>query len=50
MEKKDVGYIIRFLGVVEGVSERLPESAKAMIYDYIEVIDNILDKELEGEK
>jgi hypothetical protein len=49
MEKKDVSYIMRFLGVVEGVSETLPKGAQSMVYDYIAVIDGILDKELESE-
>lgn len=50
MDKQDIFYITRFLGVVEGASESLPEGAKSMIYDYIAVIDGILDKEWQKQK
>ena len=45
MNVKDISNIRRFLGVVEGVVESLPEGTKSLIYDYISVVDDILDKE-----
>ena len=50
MDLKDISYIRRFLGVIEGVTTSLPSDTQSMIYDYIAVVDEILDKyEEEGE-
>ena len=48
MTTKDISTINRFLGVIEGVAVSLPDDAQSMIYDYLEVIDGILDKEEKG--
>ena len=48
MTLQDMSNIRRFLGVVEGVTTSLPEQAQSLIYDYIEVIDAILDREEQG--
>lgn len=48
MEIQDLNLLHRFVGAVEGVALTLPEDAKSMIYDYIEVVDAILDKEEKG--
>lgn len=40
--------IKRFLGVVEGVATSLPKETQALLLDYIEVIDAILDKDKKG--
>ena len=48
MTSKDISNIRRFIGVIEGVAIYLPEQAQTLIYDYIEVVDAILDREEEG--
>ena len=48
MTAKDISNIRRFIGVVEGATTSLPELAQTLIYDYIEVIDAILDREEKG--
>jgi hypothetical protein len=48
MTLQDMSNIRRFLGVVEGVTTSLPEQAQSLIYDYIDVIDAILDREEKG--
>jgi hypothetical protein len=48
MTAQDISIIRRFIGVVEGVSISLPEHAQSLIYDYIEVMDAILDREEKG--
>ena len=45
MTTKDIAIINRFLGVVEGIVISLPDDVQSMIYDYLEVINGILDKE-----
>ena len=45
MELKDIYTLHRFVGAVEGVTVTLPEDAQGLLYDYIEVVDAILDKE-----
>lgn len=45
MTAQDISNIRRFIGVVEGITISLPERTQALIYDYIEVIDAILDRE-----
>ena len=48
MTLQDISNIRRFIGVVEGVTISLPVQAQSLIYDYIEVIDAILDREEKG--
>lgn len=48
MELQDISNIRRFIGVVEGVTISLPEQVQSLIYDYIEVVDAILDREEKG--
>ena len=48
MTPKDISTISRFLGVIEGIVVSLPDDVQSMIYDYLEVIDGILDKEEKG--
>lgn len=48
MTLQDISNIRRFIGVVEGVTISLPEQAQSLIYNYIEVVDSILDKEEKG--
>ena len=48
MTLQDISNIRRFIGVVEGVTTSLPEHTKSLIYDYIEVVDAILDREEKG--
>ena len=48
MTLQDISNIRRFIGVIEGVTISMPEQAQSMIYDYIEVVDAILDREEEG--
>ena len=48
MTAQDISIIHRFIGVVEGVAMSLPEQAQSLIYDYIEVMDAILDREEKG--
>ena len=51
MNAKEISNIRRFLGVVEGVAESLSEGTKSLLYDYIAVVDEILDREeKKGEK
>lgn len=50
MNAKDISTIHRFLGVLEGVALALPENAQSLVLYYIEVVDNILDKEEKGGK
>ena len=45
MDIKDINLLHRFVGAVEGVALVLPESAQSLIYDYLEVVNGILDKE-----
>ena len=45
MTLKDISNIRRFLGVVEGVTISLPSDTQYMIYDYMETVDEILDRE-----
>ena len=45
MDMKDINILHRFVGAVEGVAVTLPEDAQSLLYDYIEVVDGILDKE-----
>ncbi len=45
MTLHDISNIRRFIGMVEGVTFSLPEQAQSLIYDYIEVVDAILDRE-----
>ena len=48
MTLRDISNIRRFIGVVEGVTIFLPEQTQSLIYDYIEVMDAILDREEKG--
>ena len=48
MTLQDISNIRRFIGVVEGVAVALPQEAQTLIYDYIEVVDCILDREEKG--
>ena len=48
MTAKDISTIRRFIGVVEGVAVSLPDHAQSLLYDYIEVVDAILDREEKG--
>lgn len=48
MTTKDIAIISRFLGVIEGVAVSLPDDVQSMIYDYLELINGILDKEEKG--
>lgn len=48
MTLQNISTIRRFLGVVEGVAISLPEEAQQLLFDYIEVVDNILDREEKG--
>lgn len=45
MTVKEISNIRRFLGVVEGVAESLPGGTHGLLYDYIAVVDEILDRE-----
>lgn len=45
MELKDLNILHRFVGAVEGVVISLPSEIQGMLYDYIEMVDGILDKE-----
>ena len=47
MTAKDISTIRRFLGVIEGVTASLPSDTQSMIYDYIGVVDAIIDREEE---
>ena len=48
MTKQDIANIYRFVGVVEGVIVSLPEQVQTLIYDCIEVVDDVLEKEVKG--
>lgn len=48
MNIHDINLLHRFVGAVEGVALTLPESAQSLIYDYLEVVNGILDKEEKG--
>lgn len=45
MTSKEISNIRRFLGVIEGVAETTSVGVKNILYDYIAVIDEILDRE-----
>lgn len=45
MTSKDLSTLQRFIGVVEGIAAALPKETASLVYDYIEVIDPILEKE-----
>lgn len=45
MNAKDISTIRRFIGVVEGVSSACPNSAQSLIFDYILIVDKILEEE-----
>lgn len=45
MTIKEISNIRRFLGVIKGVAESLPEGTQGLLYDYISVVDEILDRE-----
>ena len=45
MTVQDISNIRRFIGVVEGIVISLPEPTQSLVYDYIEVMDAILDRE-----
>ena len=45
MTTKEISTIRRFLGVIEGVTISSPNETQSMIYDYLEVVDAILDRE-----
>ena len=45
MINNDISTIGRFMGVVQGIAGLLKESARSMLYNYIAVIDEILDRE-----
>lgn len=48
MTLKDISTINRALGAIEGVAVSLPEGQSTLIFDYLEVIDGILEKEEEA--
>ena len=48
MTLQDISNIRRFIGVVEGITISMPEQTQSLIYDYIEVVDAILDREEKG--
>ena len=45
MDIKDISTIRRFLGVVEGVAVSLPSDTQTILFDYVEMVDEILDAE-----
>lgn len=45
MTYKNLLTIYRFLGVIEGIAETLPEKTQTLVYDYIEAIEFILSEE-----
>ena len=45
MDIKDISTIRRFLGFIEGVAVSLPQDTQTMIYNYLEVVDEILGAE-----
>lgn len=49
MTQKDISTIYRFLGVIEGVAVSLPDDVQSMIYDYLEVVNCILDNEVKDQ-
>ena len=51
MNLTDISTMRRFIGMIEGVAVGLPDSTQILIFDYIEVVDKILDREeKEGEE
>ena len=48
MTPQDISNIRRFMGTVEGVAISLPGPVQSLIYEYIEVVDAILDREEKG--
>lgn len=49
MTDKDYSTIQRQLGIIEGVAMGWPDSEKNLVFDAVEVIDEILDKERNNE-
>lgn len=45
MDIKDISTIRRFLGVVEGVAVSMPGDTQTILYDYVEMVDEILNQE-----
>ena len=45
MTTSDISTIQRFIGIVEGIATTLPKESQSLVYDYVEVIDLILDRE-----
>lgn len=45
MDMKDIGILHRFVGAVEGIAALLPDDAQSLLFDYIKVVDGILDRE-----
>lgn len=45
MTAKDISYIRRFMGVVEGVAVYLPDQAQSLLYDCMEVVEGIIQQE-----
>lgn len=45
MKVSEISAIRRFIGVIEGIAASLPDRTQSLIYDYIEVVDDILDRE-----
>lgn len=45
MTLKDISTIRRFMGAVEGVAVGLPDNAQSLLFNYLEVLDAILDRE-----
>ena len=48
MTPQDISNIRRFMGVLEGVVISLPGLVQSLIYEHIEVVDAILDREEKG--
>jgi hypothetical protein len=48
MTAQAISTIRRFIGVVEGVAISLPDQAQSLVYDYIKVVDEILNREEKG--
>ena len=42
---KDISTIRRFLGFVEGIAVSMPGDTQTILYDYIEMVDEILNQE-----
>lgn len=45
MNTKDISTIRRFLGVVEGVVVSMPKEMQLLIYDHLEKVEAIMDRE-----